>query len=98
MSGNQAVVLSCQPVEHPLSTDAMRIVEGTVNAFGLRFVPTRPRSPIQVRGIKARWELIRLVIEKALADTEFLFALIVLQSAPQNFVDKLFEFAQFFFV
>ena len=98
MIRDQPFVIARQPVQNPISSDDVEIVERAVDKFRVSFVPACPGGPIKILSVKARGHLIRLVIKKALANAKFLRAILVLQAAPQDAVHKLLKLAELFLI
>src|SRR5258708_10350322 len=96
MVRNQALMVACQPIEHPIRSRNVRIIIGAVYLFLRFFVPTRPRRPIEIAAVVTVWHFVRLVIEQALAHSVLMRTVFVLQSTPEDTVDELLQLLQFF--
>src|SRR5690348_11933044 len=98
MIRHQTVVVAGKPVQNPVRGGYVRIIVRTVYAFGVRLVPARPRGPVEILSVEVRRHLVRLVVEKAFADTELLEPILVLQAPPEHAIHELLKLIQLIFV
>jgi integrase len=66
MVSHQTLMISRQPIKHPVSGSDMGIVIGAVHTFRSFLVPTRPCTPVDVAAIEIRRHLIGLIVEETL--------------------------------
>src|SRR5690348_10374111 len=92
MIGDEILMIPREAVKSPISRDDVRIIIRAVNRFGRFFVPACPTAPVQVAAIIVRRQLIRLIVEEALANAELFRTVLVLDAAPQNTVYELLVF------
>src|SRR5215813_8373121 len=84
-------MIARQAIKNPIDSGNVRIVEGTVNAFGSVLVPTRPALPVEIAAVVHRRQLVWLVVEQTLAHAILPVTLRILQLAPQHTIHKLLD-------
>src|SRR5690349_9573456 len=98
MIRDQSLMISGQPVHHPIQSSDVRIVEGAVHLFGSFLAPASPTVPVQVVIVEVRRKLVGLIVEKTLAHSVLFLAIAVLQMAPEHSVDELLNLREFLLV
>src|SRR6266498_1359175 len=91
MVGHEPLIVACQVIHHPIQRRNMGIIVGAVDPLGVLLVPTSPCTPVEVFAVIPGRHLVRLIVEKALANAVLVFSIFVLQSAPDDAIDELLE-------
>jgi hypothetical protein len=95
---DEAGVVARESIERPVGGDNVRIVVAAPDRFGVGLLPARPCGPVEGGVVLKAGNLGGRVIKKALADTVLVGTIVVLKTAPKDFVDELFVLRDLFAV
>src|SRR5437764_9734060 len=98
MVRHQTRMITRHAIHRPIGGNHMRIVVTAANRFCVGLLPTRPRGPIERRIVLKTRNVLRRVVEETLAHTVFVWAIVVLQAAPEDSVDELLVFGDLLLV
>src|SRR2546422_1098590 len=82
-------MITSQAIHRPVGRHDVRIVVATADRFSVALLPTRPGGPVQRRIVLKPWHVRRRVIEQTLTHAILVWAVAILQAAPQDLVDEL---------
>src|SRR5213593_1802526 len=91
-------MITSQAIHRPVGRDDVRIVVATANRLSIALLPTRPGGPVQRRIVLKSRHVRRRVIEQTFTHAILVWAVAILQAAPEDLVDELFVLGDLFLV
>src|SRR5215469_3316089 len=91
-------MIASQSVHRPIRSRNVRIIIGAVDGLRLLLIPACPATPINVATVITSEHIAGLIVEEAFPHAILVFIPLVLNTAPQNLVDKLLILVEFLLV